>query len=64
MGSLFDLGLVDKVIAFVAPVIFGGEDAVSPVGGGGISFMKDALRLQRSNIDVIDGDVIITGYTR
>ncbi len=64
LGSLFDLGLVDKVIAFVAPVILGGENAVSPVGGNGISFMKDALRLQRSNMDVIDGDVIITGYKR
>jgi len=63
-GSLFDLGLVDKVIAFIAPVILGGENAVGPVGGDGISSMKDALRLHRSSMDTIESDVVITGYTR
>ena len=29
MGSLFDLNLVDKVIAFIAPTIIGGANAPS-----------------------------------
>ena len=33
LGSLFDEGLVDRVIGFVAPVIVGGDDAPSPVSG-------------------------------
>ncbi|MDP7525217.1 MAG: bifunctional diaminohydroxyphosphoribosylaminopyrimidine deaminase/5-amino-6-(5-phosphoribosylamino)uracil reductase RibD, partial [Dehalococcoidales bacterium] len=31
LGSLFDYGLVDKVIAFVSPVIIGGEESKTPV---------------------------------
>ena len=33
LGSLFDQCLVDKVVAFVAPVIIGGKSAPSPVSG-------------------------------
>ena len=64
LGTLFDLGLVDKVVAFVAPIILGGRDAPSPVGGAGISTMAEALRLNRSRVDVLGPDVVITGYVR
>ena len=30
LGSLFDLKLVDKVIAYIAPLIIGGAEAKSP----------------------------------
>ena len=36
LGSLFDAGLVDRVVAFVAPAIIGGDSALSPVGGTGV----------------------------
>ncbi|MBI2855878.1 MAG: dihydrofolate reductase family protein, partial [Chloroflexi bacterium] len=64
LGSLFDLGLVDKVVAFVAPVILGGRDAPSPVGGEGVSAMAEAMRLKRTRVDVLGPDVVITGYVR
>ena len=35
MGSLLDEGLLDKVYAFIAPVIVGGDGAQTPVGGRG-----------------------------
>ena len=35
LGSLFDDGLVDRVIGFIAPVIVGGIAAPSPVSGVG-----------------------------
>ena len=47
LGSLFDLGLVDKVVAFVAPVIIGGRDASSPIGGIGIEKMADDYSLSQ-----------------
>ena len=62
LGSLFDDGLVDKVHAFVAPVIIGGMDAASPVEGTGAEIMAQAVRLERSVIQRTGADWLITGY--
>ena len=62
LGSLFDLGLVDKVIAFVSPVIIGGETAPTPVAGAGFERMADTLRLERVRWDKYGRDMAITGY--
>ena len=62
LGSFFDDGLVDKVYAFVAPVIIGGIDASSPVEGSGAESMARALRLQETTIRQIGPDWLITGY--
>ena len=63
IGSLFDLRLVDKVVAFVAPVIIGGQDAVSPVAGAGIDDMADAMRLRDVQMLRFGEDIAIIGYT-
>ena len=63
-GSLFDRGLVDKVVAFVSPVILGGRDAPTPVAGVGADAMASAIRLTRSKTELIGDDVMITGYVR
>ncbi len=62
LGALFDLRLVDKVVAFVAPVIIGGRDAKSPVGGVGAATMADALRLRDVQVCRFGVDVAIIGY--
>ena len=62
LGSLFDLGLVDKVIAFVSPVIVGGQTAPTPVAGAGFARMADTLRLERVRWDRYGRDMAITGY--
>lgn len=62
LGALFDLNLVDKVVAFVAPVIIGGKDAVSPVAGEGAAQMTDALRLRDVEMRRFGADVAIIGY--
>ena len=64
IGALFDLNLVDKVVAFVAPVIIGGNEAISPVGGIGIAKMEEALRLRDVDVRRFGGDVAIIGYAR
>ncbi len=64
MGSMFDQGLVDKVVAFVAPVIIGGENARTPVGGQGIEKIQDAYRLHNISIEQFENDVMISGYIR
>ena len=62
IGALFDLKLVDKVVAFVAPVIIGGNEAISPVGGVGITEMEEALRLRDVEMKRFGEDVTVIGY--
>jgi diaminohydroxyphosphoribosylaminopyrimidine deaminase/5-amino-6-(5-phosphoribosylamino)uracil reductase len=62
LGSLFDLGFVDKVLAFVSPTIIGGASSPSPVSGRGATRMSEVLRLERTTVEVLGGDVLISGY--
>ena len=62
LGSLFDRRLVDKVIAFVAPVIVGGGDAPTPVAGAGVGKIADALRLRDVFVERFGADTAIVGY--
>ena len=64
LGSLFDDGLVDKVHAFVAPVIIGGIAAASPVEGEGAPMMAQTHRLADSSMRPVGDDWLITGYPR
>jgi diaminohydroxyphosphoribosylaminopyrimidine deaminase/5-amino-6-(5-phosphoribosylamino)uracil reductase len=63
IGSLFDEGLVDKVIFFVSTSkIIGGQKAISSVEGEGISSIKKTIKLKDVKIKKIDGDLLIEGY--
>ena len=62
LGSVFESGCVHKVYTAVAPKIIGGVQAVSPVGGTGIEYMRDAIVLKRISHEIIGPDVIIKGY--
>jgi len=64
LGSLFDNRLVDKVVAFIAPVIIGGEGAKTAVAGRGIDRVADSLKLERVSVARIGEDVMISGYVR
>jgi len=61
LGSLFDHHLVDKVMAFIAPVIIGGREAIS-VGGSGVDSMSQALRLSQVDIKNFGDDILVSGY--
>ncbi|CAI8014880.1 Riboflavin biosynthesis protein RibD [Geodia barretti] len=62
LGSLFDMGLVDKVNVFIAPVIIGGSQASSPIEGHGPEFMSQAWKVDKTEIRQIGPDWLITGY--
>ncbi len=62
IGSLFDAGLVDKVVAFFAPMIIGGRDAIQAVTGTGVERIAEASRLERINVEKFGDDVMISGY--
>ncbi len=61
-GAFFDAGLVDKVYAFVAPQIVGGETSLSPVEGSGVAVMADSWNLTETRTEQIGPDWLIIGY--
>ncbi|MBT9162407.1 MAG: Riboflavin biosynthesis protein RibD [Dehalococcoidia bacterium] len=63
LGSLFDLGLVDKVLVFIAPIIVRGREALTAVAGEGVASMAEALRLKQIRIERLGDDIMVSGYT-
>ena len=64
LGSFFDDHLVEKVVAFIAPVIIGGEGSIGAVGGRGPSAVADAFRLSEVDVENLHPDIIVTGYLK
>jgi diaminohydroxyphosphoribosylaminopyrimidine deaminase/5-amino-6-(5-phosphoribosylamino)uracil reductase len=62
LGGFFDLGLVDKVQAIIAPIIIGGQEAPTAVAGRGARRMVDALRLRDVTVERLGEDFLVTGY--
>jgi diaminohydroxyphosphoribosylaminopyrimidine deaminase/5-amino-6-(5-phosphoribosylamino)uracil reductase len=64
LGSLFDAKLVDKVIVYVAPIVVGGENALSAVAGSGVDKITEAVNLKDIEVKTLANDVMISGYIR
>jgi diaminohydroxyphosphoribosylaminopyrimidine deaminase/5-amino-6-(5-phosphoribosylamino)uracil reductase len=62
LGSLFDQGLVDKVIAFIAPVIIGGAEAKTAVAGRGVDEVAESFRLEGMKVAKLGDDLMVSGY--
>ena len=61
-GSLFEQGLVDKVLAFIAPIIIGGEQAKNPVEGKGVEKLSQATNLTGMKVVKVGNDILVSGY--
>lgn len=61
LGSLFDEGLIDHVQAYIAPKMFGGGAAPSPVGGLGIADPSSALVIQDAVTIALGDDILVEG---
>ena len=64
LASLIEHGLVSKVEAIVAPMLIGGQSALTPVEGDGVDRLKDALRLDNVTVGRLGNDIHIVGYVR
>ena len=64
LGYFFDNDLVDKVLAFIAPLIIGGAEAKTAVGGEGVDKISQALRLHNVKLEKIGEEMLISGYTK
>ncbi len=60
-GSLLEAGLVNRVYAYVAPKLIGGEKARSPVEGKGLEKMAQAKKLRDIEILSLGEDICVTG---
>ena len=59
--SALEAGIVNEVYAYVAPKLFGGADAKSPVAGMGVDHPDDAYHLVNQRIQQVGEDILITG---
>ncbi len=64
LGSLFDHHLVDKVLAFISPIIIGGDKAKSAVGGNGVNNIAEALHLNQVSMRSFGDDILVSGYVK
>jgi diaminohydroxyphosphoribosylaminopyrimidine deaminase/5-amino-6-(5-phosphoribosylamino)uracil reductase len=64
LGSLFDYHLVDKVLAFISPIIVGGDEAKTAVGGNGVDSIAEALCLEQIDVESFGDNVLVSGYVK
>lgn len=64
LGSFVDARCVDKIHAFHAPLLIGGETAKSAVGGKGAASIRQALHLTRIERKIFGDTVLVSGYIK
>lgn len=57
--SLLAGGLAQKVYAYIAPKIFGGASAKTPVGGEGVFLPDDAFLLEQAALKKLGRDILV-----
>ncbi|MBR4379210.1 MAG: bifunctional diaminohydroxyphosphoribosylaminopyrimidine deaminase/5-amino-6-(5-phosphoribosylamino)uracil reductase RibD [Prevotella sp.] len=62
--ALLSEGLIDEVVAFVAPKIIGGKSARTPVEGEGVTLMSEAIELKDQIVETVGSDVMISGLVK
>lgn len=63
-SSFLEADLVDKVAAFIAPVIIGGKDAKTPVMGIGANSVEDGFKIKLPEVQRFEDDILIEGYIK
>ena len=61
-AAALQVGIVDKLMFFVAPKLIGGKDAPGPIGGVGIAHLAEAVALRDVKTTQIGADLLIEGY--
>ena len=63
-GAFFDAGLAERVYAFIAPSLIGGDKSRPAIGGKGASTMEQKMTLQEVTALPLGSDLLVTGLTR
>ncbi len=61
-GAFMDAKLIDKLTFIVAPIVIGGSDAPTAIGGNGANSLENAMRLKNVEIYSHGEDFEVTGY--
>ena len=61
LGSFFQAGLIDELLAYFAPIVIGGEQAPGAVGGNGFARLQQAACLRDTSIEQLGRDFLIKG---
>lgn len=56
--------IVNKVVAFIAPKIIGGNNALTPVEGLGVNKINESFLLREIRLKKLENDIVIEGYIR
>lgn len=62
LGRFRDAGEIDEIHAFVAPKLFGGRDARTPIGGLGVAGLDEAWTLADWDVERVGDDVLVHGF--
>jgi diaminohydroxyphosphoribosylaminopyrimidine deaminase/5-amino-6-(5-phosphoribosylamino)uracil reductase len=57
--SLLRTGLVNELNVYIAPKLFGGKDAKTPVEGSGVDEVADAYMFRLCTTEIIDEDILL-----
>ena len=60
--SLLEQNLIDKLYCFIAPILFGGKDAPTPLEGPGIGEPDKAWIVEELEMKQLEDDLLIIGY--
>lgn len=63
-ASALKEGIVNKVLFFLAPKFLGGSDGIPVFDGKGPQKINDAFELKQMGVQMLDGDLLITGYLK
>jgi len=58
-NSAFRAGIVNEAKIFVAPKIFGGKNAPTPVAGVGVEYPDEAVVMKLKSAQIIDEDILL-----
>lgn len=60
--SALSEGIVDKIQLYIAPKIIGGVNSKTPVGGIGVTLLKDAFKVKTLTSTIVGEDILLEGY--
>ena len=58
-SSAFSAGIVDRVFAFICPILVGGQQAPGPIGGMGIDKITKAISLKNMKVIQLGEDLMV-----
>jgi diaminohydroxyphosphoribosylaminopyrimidine deaminase/5-amino-6-(5-phosphoribosylamino)uracil reductase len=63
-ASALKAGIVDKVVAIIAPTLMTGKDSLCSVGGASPKRLSDAIGISGFTTRCVDRDLIVEGYIK